>query len=101
MRIPTRLLLLPLVMALPSPAAVTADSATVTVRWNGLVTRFVEEAAASRRAARAAATAAGDSAALRRIAQTQPPLLMRVYALLSVAQYAAGSSARAGRSATR
>ena len=67
---------------------------SVSVRWNRLVPNFVDEAAASRRAARAAATAAGDSAALRRIAQTQPPFLFRVYALLSVAQYAAANSAR-------
>jgi hypothetical protein len=113
MRVPTRLLVLPLVVGFPSravpgapiiPAAtspqIAAESTTVTVRWNRLVPRFVDEAAARRRAARAAAAAAGDSAALRRIAQTPPPLLMRVYTLLSVAQYAAGTSARASRSAS-
>jgi hypothetical protein len=75
-------------------ARAVADSIPVSVRWNRLVPRFVDEAAANRRAARATATAAGDSAALRRIAQTQPPYLFRVYTLLSVAQYAAVNSAR-------
>jgi hypothetical protein len=75
-------------------APAVADNAPVSVRWNRLVPKFVDEAAASRRAARTAATAAGDSAALRRIAQTQPPFLFRVYTLLSVAQYAAANSAR-------
>ena len=55
--------------------------------------RFVDEATARRRAARAAAKAAGDSAALRRIAQNQLPILFRVYTLLSVAQYGAVNSA--------
>jgi hypothetical protein len=71
----------------------TPGDAPVSVRWNRLVPRFVDENTASRRAARKAATAAGDSAALRRIAQTPPPFLFRVYTLLSVAQYAALSSA--------
>lgn len=106
MRTPPRLLVLSLAIGLPlhavqiAPAApvtrptqVVGDSMTVTVRWNRLVPRFVEDAAASRRAARAAAT--GDSAAMRRIAQAQPPLMMHVYSLLSVVQYAAGNAARA------
>ena len=71
------------------------DSIPVSVRWNRLVPRFVDEATASRRAARAAA--AGDSAALRRIAQTPPPILFRVYTLLSIAQYGAVNSARDNR----
>jgi len=110
MRIPTRLLLLPLLIVYPEhaglnaqvqpardPARAPADSISVTVRWNRLVPRFVGEATASRRAARTAAAAAGDSAALRRIAQTPPPILFRVYTLLSVAQYAAVNSARDDR----
>jgi hypothetical protein len=110
MRIPTRLLALSLLSvssglsvlsAQSAPAApggrAAADSNPTSVRWNRLVPRLVNEAAASRRAARAAATAAGDSAALRRIAQTQPPFLFRVYTLLSVAQYAAANSARDNR----
>jgi hypothetical protein len=56
---------------------------------------LVDEAAARRRAARSAAT--GDTAALRRLAQTPPPILFRVYTLLSVAQYGAASSARGNR----
>jgi hypothetical protein len=79
------------------PARAVADTTTVSVRWNRLVPKFVDEAAASRRAARKAATVAGDSAALSRIAQTQPPFLFRVYTLLSAAQYAAVSSARDNR----
>jgi hypothetical protein len=70
---------------------------STSVRWNRLVPRLVDEAAATRRAARSAATAAGDSAALRRIAQTPPPFLFRVYTLLSTAQYAAVNSARDNR----
>ncbi|HKH90692.1 MAG TPA: vanadium-dependent haloperoxidase, partial [Gemmatimonadaceae bacterium] len=72
-----------------TPAAL--DSAPVSIRWNRLVPVFAQEAAASRRAARIAA--AGDSAALRRIAQTPPPILFRVYTLLSVAQYGALNAA--------
>jgi hypothetical protein len=74
-----------------------ADNISVTVRWNRLVPGLIDEAVASRRAARKAAAAAGDSAALRRIAQTPPPFLFRVYTLLSVAQYAAANSARDNR----
>jgi hypothetical protein len=103
MRIPTRLLVLSLLIVYPGragnaqvrpahPAApATVDSSSVSVRWNRLVPGFVDEAVARRRAARSAA--AGDSAALRRIAQTPPPILFRVYTLLSVAQYAAVNSA--------
>jgi membrane-associated phospholipid phosphatase len=58
---------------------------------------LIDEAAAARRAARSAAAAAGDSAALRRIAQTPPPFLFRIYTLLSVSQYAAANSARDSR----
>jgi hypothetical protein len=78
----------------PAGAApqVTADSITVSVRWNRLVPRLVDENTARRRAARTAA--AGDSAALRRLAQTPPPILFRVYTLLSIAQYGAVNSAR-------
>jgi hypothetical protein len=78
------------------PARAAADP-PVTVRWNRLVPKFVDENAASRRAARRAAAAAGDSAALRRIAQTPPPFFFRIYTLLSVAQYAAVNSARDNR----
>ena len=103
MRFPTRLLALPLLIGFPEravlsaqiPTPAAADSITVTVRWNRLVPTFVDEATASRRAARTAA--AGDSAALRRIAQTPPPLLFRIFTLLSVAQYAALNSARDNR----
>ena len=103
MRFPARLLLLPLVIGLPlravnaqvtapsSPAPVKADT-PVTVRWNRLVPVFAQEVAASRRAARLAA--AGDSVALRRIAQSPPPFLFRVYTMLSVAQYAAVGAAK-------
>jgi membrane-associated phospholipid phosphatase len=98
----TRLLVLPLslvtgldtsIAAVAMPARQSADSMTTTVRWNRLVPRLTDEAAASRKAARAAATAARDSAALRRLAQAQPPLPMRVYILLSVAQYGAVGAA--------
>jgi hypothetical protein len=99
MRFPTRLLVLALVVGIPERAVLnaqanpaTTDAAPLSVRWNRLVPRFVDEAAASRRAARTAA--AGDSAALRRLAQTPAPILFRVYALLSVAQYAAVNTAR-------
>jgi len=105
MRIATQLLALPFlvvstgraVIAAPpvaTKAHAEADSTPVSVRWNRLVPTFVDEAAARRRAARAAATAAGDSATARRIAQTPPPFLFRVYALLSVAQYGAVKSAQ-------
>ncbi len=105
MRISTRMLVLPLLFVYPEREALSAqlqpaqaaqrqpaDSGTVSVRWNRLVPRLIDEAAASRRAARRAA--AGDSAALRRLAQSPPPILFRVYSLLSVAQYAAANSAR-------
>ncbi|MFL5639940.1 MAG: hypothetical protein ACJ78M_11235, partial [Gemmatimonadaceae bacterium] len=65
MRIPTPLLLLPLLIAYPERAALSkplqqphsgslahADSVPVSVRWNRLVPKLVDEAAASRRAAR-------------------------------------------------
>ena len=100
MRIPTRLLLLPILIVWPAlpvlraqalPAHAGADSISVSVRWNRLVPAIVDENATRRRAARKAA--AGDSAALRRLAQTPPPILFRVYTLLSVAQYGAASSA--------
>lgn len=110
MRIPTLSLLLPALIVLPeravlsaqvAPAAAarraTTDSTTVSVRWNRLVPRLVDEATARRRAARTSATAAGDSAALRRLAMTPPPILFRVYTLLSVAQHAAANSARDNR----
>ena len=109
MRIPNRLLLLPLLIvftarpvlnAQVAPASTTppaVENSPISVRWNRLVPRFIDEAAASRRAARKAAAAAGDSAVLRRIAQTPPPFLFRVYALLSVAQYAAANSAQGDR----
>jgi hypothetical protein len=80
-----------------APARAAPDTVPVSVRWNRLVPRFVDENAASRRTARRTAAAAGDSAALRRIAQTPPPFLFRVYTLLSVAQYAAVNSARDDR----
>lgn len=109
MRFPTRLLVLPLLISYPehdvlaaqakpapAPARAVADSIPVSVRWNRLVPGFADELAASRKLARTAA--AGDSAALRRIAQTPPPMLFRVYTLLSVAQYAAVSSARENQS---
>jgi hypothetical protein len=105
MQIPTRLLVLPLLIivyperallnAQPQTAQASKDTIAVSVRWNRLVPRFVDEAAAGRRAARSAA--AGDSAALRRISQTPPPILFRVYTLLSVAQYATVNSARDNR----
>ena len=101
MRIPTRLLVVPLLLVNTERAVLNAqapaDGTPVTVRWNRLVPKIVDEAAASRRAARRAAAAAGDSAALRRIAMTPPPFLFRVYTLLSVAQYAAVNSARDDR----
>ncbi len=110
MRIPTRLLVLTLLIAYPqrpilsaqlqpahSGPRAPADSISVSVRWNRLVPGFLDEATASRRAARKAAAAAGDSAALRRIMQAPPPILFRVYTLLSVAQYGAVNSARGDR----
>ena len=110
MRFPSRLLLLPLLIAYPEGAVLNAqghpahtaeraaaDTVSLSVRWNRLVPGFIDEATASRRAARKAAAAAGDSAALRRIMQTPPPILFRVYALLSVAQYGAVNSARDDR----
>jgi hypothetical protein len=99
MRFPTQLLVLSLVIGFPERAVLSAQTAAddipVTVRWNRLVPRFVDENAAARSAARSAA--AGDSAALRRIAQTQPPILFRVYSLLSIAQYGAVNSAKHNR----
>lgn len=99
-RFPARLLVVPMLIGIPgrafnaqaAPTAAATESNPVSVRWNRLVPVFAGEAAASRRAARTAA--AGDSAALRRIAQAQPPMAFRVYTLLSVAQYAAVNSAR-------
>jgi hypothetical protein len=99
MRFPTRLLLLPLVIGVPARATLAQTSSEpVTVRWNRLVPRFVDENTASRRAARTAA--AGDSAALHRIAQRPTPFLFQVYSLLSVAQYGAVNSARDTRDAS-
>jgi membrane-associated phospholipid phosphatase len=111
MRIPTRLFFLAMLVTFPARTALAVsvppargattpapDSITTSVRWNRLVPVFVDQNAASRRAARKAATAAGDSATLRRLAQSPPPILFRVYALLSVAQYAAVNSARDDRS---
>jgi hypothetical protein len=108
MRIATRLLVLPLLVLGPeravaaassesaqAPAPAAADSVPASVRWNRLVPRLVDENAARRRAARRAA--AGDTAALRRIAQSPPPFLFRVYTLLGVAQYGAVNSARGDR----
>jgi PAP2 superfamily len=113
MRISIRLLVLPLLTVSADRAVLSAQVAPagaiarpapenipVSVRWNRLVPGILDEATASRRAARKAAAAAGDSAALRRIAQTPPPFLFRVYALLSVAQYGAVSSARDDRAAS-
>jgi hypothetical protein len=109
MRFPTRLLLLPLLIGYPERAVLSAqtvrtntqsDSIPASVRWNRLVPRFVDEAAAGRRAARTAAAAASDSAALRRIAQTPPLILFRVYSILSLAQYGAVNSARDDRAAS-
>ena len=110
MRISTRLFVLPLLIVYPERAVLNAQVQTAhasakaaaegtptSVRWNRLVPTLVDESAARRRAARSAAAAAGDSATLRRIAQTQPPVLFRVYTLLSVAQYGAANSARDNR----
>ena len=104
----TRLLLPPLLLvyggftALPAHAQSTspgtpAAAASPSVRWNRLVPVFADQLAGRRRAARKAAAASGDSAALRRIAMTPPPILFRVYALLSIAQYSAVNSARDAR----
>src|SRR5688572_3276778 len=102
MRIPTRLLALPLLIVSPGlselrgqtspPRSAAADNVAASVRWNRLVPKFLDEAGARRRAARTAA--AGDSAALRKLAQTPPPIQFRIYTILSVAQYAAANSAR-------
>jgi membrane-associated phospholipid phosphatase len=83
------------ISAPPAPVETAADSVPVSIRWNRLVPKLTDQAIARRRAARAAA--AGDSAALRRIAQSPPPILFRVYTLLSIAQYAAVNSARDNR----
>lgn len=108
MRFSTRLLVIPLFIAAPVHAPLgaqdassrPADSGAVTIRWNRLVPRFGAEASAARRAARATAATVGDSATLRRIAQTPPPILFRVYTLLSVAQYGAVNAARDDRAAS-
>src|SRR5687767_8653593 len=102
MRIPTRLLALPLLIVSPGlselrgqtspPRSAAADNVAASVRWNRLVPKFLDEAGARRRAARTAA--AGDSAALHKLAQTPPPIQFRIYTILSVAQYAAANSAR-------
>ena len=103
MRISTRLLALPVLIlspglselsgqAVPAGSAAVTDDASASVRWNRLVPKFLDEASARRGAARTAA--AGDSAALRKLAQTPPPIQFRVYTVLSVAQYAAANSAR-------
>lgn len=108
MRSSTRLLLIPLLLAcgaftaFPAHAQSTspgapASSASPSVRWNRLVPVFADQLAVRRRAARKAAAASGDSAALRRMAMTPPPILFRVYTLLSIAQYAAVNSARDDR----
>ncbi|MFN2637730.1 MAG: vanadium-dependent haloperoxidase [Gemmatimonadaceae bacterium] len=101
MRIPAPLLMVPLLIAYPERARLSAQTPTDTiqasVRWNRLVPRLVDENTASRRAARRAAAAAHDSAALRRIAMSPPPILFRVYTLMSVAQYRAVNSARDNR----
>lgn len=65
------------------------------VRWNRLVPVFAAQAAAIRTAARVAA--ARDSAALARIARTPPPILFRIFPIMSVAQYGALESARGHR----
>lgn len=98
MRLRTLLLSLPLLIARPetarsaadTPSAdaarrVATDSVPVSVRWNRLVPRFLDETTERRRALRLAA--AGDPVALGRL--PQPPMLFRVYALLGVAQHAA------------
>ncbi|MFN2601474.1 MAG: vanadium-dependent haloperoxidase [Gemmatimonadaceae bacterium] len=96
MRLPTRLLVVPLLIGYPARSVLDAQAqnSSVSVRWNRLVPKFVDEVTANRRAARKAAEAAGDSATLRRLAQTPPTILFRLYTPLSVAQYAAASSAR-------
>ena len=74
----TALLVLPLMFAFPVHRGfATADTVPTSVRWNRLVPRFVEEAAARK---------------------TRPPMLFRVYPVLSVAQYAAVNSSRDNRS---
>lgn len=92
----TRLLTIPLILgfAAHTSAQTKADKVPVSVRWNRLVPKFVDEAAAARSAARKAAALAHDSVALRRIAMTPPPFLFRVYTVLSIAQYGAVNSAK-------
>jgi len=99
MRFPTRLLALPFLIGYPARSELGAQvqNSTVSVRWNRLVPKFVDEAAANRQAARKAAAAAGDAATLRRLAQTPPTILFRLYTPLSVAQYVAANSARNNR----
>src|SRR4051794_24799125 len=110
MRTPARLFFLAMLVTYPARTALglstplaqraatpAPDSTTPSVRWNRLVAVLVDQNAASRRAARKAAAAAGDSATLRRLAQSPPPIRFRIYALLSVAQYAAVNSARDDR----
>ncbi|HVD60179.1 MAG TPA: vanadium-dependent haloperoxidase [Gemmatimonadaceae bacterium] len=99
MRYHTRLLVLPMAIAVAMPATFQAQTNDFTMsnRWNRLVAQFYADASASRRAARATAAAAHDSVALRKIAMTQPPLTFLVYTPLSVAQYAAVNSARENR----
>ena len=74
----TALLIFPLVFASPDPRGPPpADTMPTSVRWNRLVPKFVGEASARK---------------------ARPPMLFRVYPLLSVAQYAAVKSARDNRS---
>lgn len=104
MRIPTRLLLLPLLIGISERTVLTAqanpqrtENVTASVRWNRLVPTLVDQNAARRREIRKAATAAGDSATLKRLAQSPPPFLFRLYTLLSLAQYGAANSALGDR----
>jgi hypothetical protein len=108
MRSTLKTFLLPLLIGFPGAAIVSASAqttipntqtadATTTVRWNRLVPKLADQAAARRRAARAAAVAAKDSATLRRLAQTPPQILFRIYGLLSTAQYAAVTAAHGDR----
>jgi membrane-associated phospholipid phosphatase len=106
MRPQTGFLTLSLLLGILGPAAAPAQQtqarySSVSLRWNRLVPKLVEQSAANRRKARAAAAAAKDSAALRRIAQTPEPFLFRVYSLLGIAQYAALEDSRHNSAVTR
>lgn len=103
MRTLSLLLLGPLALGSLSPIRAGAQTAPnagdpAAIRWNRLIPTVIEADAAARRAARTAV--AGDAEALRRLSAARPPLLMRTYGMVSVAQYAATRAASDSRTAS-